>query len=96
VLHVTDDPEIRELAAGYLGKVLSEGARERAIMRLQRLEEVWTEDLWFVSKDAYLVVGPPVDTAKCAGVPPPDEPECKTTWRARFAETEAPIDGFPE
>ena len=66
LLAVSDDPEIERLALGYLQNKL--GDRERDLQELRRtaFRAAWKKDLPFVSKDRMLVLGPHVDTARCA------------------------------
>jgi tetratricopeptide (TPR) repeat protein len=88
VLAVSDDPELREQALGYLERVLGERSRERLRERTDRLRKAWQADLPFVRLTTELVLGPPVDVAACAGITKPT-PACATTWAAwRALETE--------
>lgn len=102
VLAVNDDPEIQQLALGYLSNRLAEGARARVEARFLRLDAARAADLPFVSKDRWLVLGPPFDAAASAGrcdgsergvtaAPGESAPQaaCVTDWR-RFSEA-APV-----
>jgi hypothetical protein len=82
ILAVNDDPEIERLAYGYLSRYLSEREREAGERRKQAFEAVWKRDLPLVSKDTMLIVGPRVDTARCAGPDRSGEPGCETSWVA--------------
>lgn len=82
VLTVTDNPEIRNLALGYLEKTVGERERARVEARYRRLRALFDKDLPFVSKDLWLVLGPPFDAAACAGPGHANEPGCATTWQA--------------
>jgi hypothetical protein len=73
ILTVSDDPEIRALAAG----ALDSEARDRVEERYQRFQRLWGTDLPFVTRGAYLSIGPTFDAAACAGL----GPTCATSWR---------------
>lgn len=79
---LADTPEIREMAAGYLGQHVAGVERERAEARTRRFREAWSEDHRFVSRDLLLAVGPRFDAARCAGLDRTQEIDCATTWRA--------------
>lgn len=81
VLAVSDDPEIREVAASYLGRAVGEGERERVEGRAQRFRTLWADDLTFVSMDLLLTLSPRFDAALCAGRDRPQE-GCFTSYRA--------------
>jgi hypothetical protein len=81
LLSVSDEPEVREIALGYMRDVLGEGERERANKRRQRFMTGWGQDLSFVSRGAYLLVGPRFDTAACAGFERYAAIECATSFR---------------
>jgi hypothetical protein len=80
LLAVTDDPEIERMALGYLKAQLGAREQDRAERRKQAFRDLWKEDLPFVSKDALLLLGPPVDTAACAGQPHALTEGCETAW----------------
>jgi hypothetical protein len=79
VLAVSDDESIRERALGYLQGLLGERGQEQLKERADRLRTAWKADLPFVSLTAELVLGPPSDSAACAGLSRDHEP-CATTW----------------
>jgi hypothetical protein len=80
VLAVVDTPEVRQLALAYLRKVVGEQERDQVQLRMDRFTGVWAGDLPFVSKDMYLVVGPPFDVAACAGASVRRDFDCAVTW----------------
>jgi hypothetical protein len=86
VLTVNDNPEIRALATGALAKIAESEAPSRAQARYQRFQHAWGSDLPFVTRGAYLVVGPYWDPALCAG----RSMSCFTSWRAWGAAAEGP------
>jgi hypothetical protein len=77
VLAVNDDPEIRALAEGTLAKAIGTEAMDRWQAPHQRFQREWGSDLPFVSRGAYLTVGPDWQAAACAG-----NTNCATSWRA--------------
>jgi hypothetical protein len=80
VLTVNDDPTIRELAAG----ALDSEARDRVEERYQRFQHAWISDLPFITRGAYLSIGPTFDAAACAGL----AATCATSWREWGAASE--------
>lgn len=84
MLAITDDPGIAKRAELFLKRQLKERELERTMMRMDQFEKQRREDLYFVGKDQYLVVGPPFDAARCAGLSN-ETPQCATSWRAWFA-----------
>jgi hypothetical protein len=81
IVDVSDNEEIHALALGLLRKRAGEQDRLKAEGRWQRFRDAWGRDLRFVSKDQLLVLGPAVDTARCAGSVEP-RAACATTWVA--------------
>lgn len=83
VLTVVDDESIRALAVGYLQKTAGDKQRDEVQWRVDRFAGVWFSDLSYLSKDAMLTLGPPLDVAACAGMPTGARPaRCAPTWRA--------------
>jgi tetratricopeptide (TPR) repeat protein len=82
VLAVSDNDEIRELALGYLERVVGEREREQAERRFQRFNEAWSKDLPFVSKNTLLVIGPRFDSARCSGIAAREDAGCASSWQA--------------
>jgi tetratricopeptide (TPR) repeat protein len=80
VIAVTDEPEIRELALGYLERAIGERQHEQAKARLDRFAKAKQQDLPFVSLDLLLTLAPAFDWTRCAGSLRSD-PECRTSWR---------------
>jgi hypothetical protein len=84
VLLVNDDPEIRGLASAALQRSSSTTAQElnQALeARKTRLQQIWGQDLPFVTRSALFVLGPHTDPARCAGLSRPDELACASSWR---------------
>lgn len=82
VLAVSDDPEIQALASGYMGRIAGVAERDSIAERSHRLRAVWESDLRFVSRETLLLLGPSFDSARCAGIPAPNDPACVTSFRA--------------
>lgn len=82
VLAVSDNPEIQDIASGYLGRVVGAAERERIEERGRRLRAQWSRDLTFVSRDAWFLLGPKFDPARCAGQASPRDQACATSFRA--------------
>ncbi|MCE7889378.1 MAG: hypothetical protein DYH12_06715 [Sorangiineae bacterium PRO1] len=82
VLTVVDDENVRALAMGYLQKTAGERERDDVQWRVERFAGVWQRDLSYLSKDALLAIGPPLDVARCAGQSGGRGAECSATWRA--------------
>lgn len=80
VLTVVDDPEVRGIALSYLQKTVTESERDRVQWRSERFSDAWREDLSFVSKGELLVVGPPLDVARCAGRSGDPDSGCFASW----------------
>lgn len=82
LLTVSDDPEIHQIAGGYLERLVGEGERARAEERGRRFRELWGKDLPFVSRETLLLLGPDFEPAGCAGLEGHRKPSCLTTFRA--------------
>lgn len=82
VLAVSDDPEIRAIASGYLRHLVGEAERGMAEEHTRRLRDLWSRDLRFVSRERLFVLGPGFDPARCAGLEAREAPECVTSFRA--------------
>jgi hypothetical protein len=82
VLTVSDDPEIQQIAGGYLGSLVGDGQRARAEGRLRDFRALWSKDLTFVSRDTLLLLGPGFDPARCAGLQGRRARDCATSFRA--------------
>ena len=88
-LAVTDDAELKERLLRELGKLLSEEQKETSINLEKKRVELWRRDLPFVSKSTMLLLGPPVEPARCAGPGHDGDPACAFSWRS-WAERQAP------
>src|SRR5262249_28684236 len=86
---LSDDEAIRERALAYLPCLLRQRPQARPAERSESLRRAWKRDLPFVTLTTELVLGPPSDTAACAG-PSADHPPCASTWAAWRAQERAP------
>jgi tetratricopeptide (TPR) repeat protein len=82
VLAVSDDPEIIARAENALDGYRVDRSRVATRRHNQTFEELRRQRFPHLDKDALLVLVPPFDPAGCAGVPPPGELGCATSWRA--------------
>lgn len=77
MLLVNDDPEIRRFVGALLKKSLGVDVQSRMQLHVAAFQRAWGADLPFVTRGAMLTIGPPWDTARCAGA----ESRCATSWR---------------
>jgi len=84
-LAVTEDPELKDKIQRQLSKLAAEAAQEerieRDIHRQKRFTELHARDLPSVKRSPYLLLGPPIDAAYCAGPAHEREARCALTWR---------------
>lgn len=81
-LAVTDDDELKDNLKQKLAKLLGEREYEAYVARDKEFGEKWRRDLPFVDKTMMLLLGPPPDTAYCAGGEHAEDARCATTWEA--------------
>jgi hypothetical protein len=79
--NISDDPNIQELAAGYLKKVVGEREQEEIAARWERFRSRWQRDLPFSSRVEVDALGPAFDSARCAGVARALTPDCVSSWQ---------------
>jgi hypothetical protein len=91
-LAVTDDPELKDRLRHELGKLLSDEQKEISLNLDKKRIDLWQRDLPFIGRSTMLLLGPPVEPARCAGPGHERDPACAFTWRA-WAEREAPSRG---
>jgi tetratricopeptide (TPR) repeat protein len=82
VAAVNDDPEILALVERAIRGYQVDRARVTIRDRAAALEELRQRNYPALNKDQLLAMLPPFDAAACAGVPPPADPECATSWQA--------------
>jgi hypothetical protein len=78
---VSDDPNIQEMAAGYLKNVLGDPEQEEIAARWERFRSRWQSDLPFSSRAEIDALGPAFDSARCAGSARALTPECVSSWQ---------------
>ena len=82
ILAVTDDPAIHEQALASLGRVFGEEQKSEMKHRRQRLDRIRKDDLPFVGRDRYLLLGPGVKSVyACLGAKAEQNPDCATSLR---------------
>jgi hypothetical protein len=84
-LAVTDDPKLQEELRRRLEVRLRDQKAEELDARFRRLDEgivaLRHQDLPFISRRQYMIVGPPIDPAYCAGPTHELEARCALTWK---------------
>jgi hypothetical protein len=81
-LAVTDDRDLQFQIEAQLGRLLGE-ERDDILRRLESgIHDVRHQDLPFVARIEYMLLGPPRDPAYCAGPAHAGELACSPTWRA--------------
>jgi tetratricopeptide (TPR) repeat protein len=81
VLAVTDDPAVHEQALASLSRAMGEEQKEEMKRRRERLDRIRKNDLPFVGKDRYLLLGPKTNGYACFGPRARTAPECATSLR---------------
>ena len=81
LLAVTDDPQIEQIALGYLRNKLGDRERDEQQRRREMFRSAWKGDLPFVTKDMMLILGPRFDVSRCAGLTQAEDASCVATWR---------------
>ncbi len=81
VIALTDDEEVRQRAQAWLDQHLGESVRQAVVQRQVRLEGLHERDLPFVSRELFMLLGPPFDGAACAGRSEDTDAECATSWQ---------------
>ncbi|MGC4070092.1 MAG: hypothetical protein QM784_36630 [Polyangiaceae bacterium] len=79
VLAVTDDPEVHEQALASLSRVMGEEQKDEMKRRRERLDRIRKNDLSFIGKDRFLLLGPRTDAFGCFGARRTKAPECATS-----------------
>lgn len=88
-LAVTEDEELRDRLQRQLAALIGEQKVEGYKRRQLELLEISRNDLPFVGKTTLHVLGPPFDTAYCAGGKSESDKRCALTWKAWAAADEA-------
>ena len=72
---------VHEAIGRRLAALQASGVRDAADAAARAIEGRWQSELPFVSRDRYLLLGPGVDVARCAGLAGADDPDCVRDWR---------------
>jgi hypothetical protein len=79
VYDATDDLDLKEDVSQKLRALRREADLEKKKKHEETFKRIWQKDFPFVSRTGQLVVGPPRDTALCAGEEEPTQP-CPRAW----------------
>ncbi|HRI70868.1 MAG TPA: hypothetical protein PK156_41830 [Polyangium sp.] len=88
-LAVTEDEELKDLLQRQLASLIGETKIEAYKRRQTELIEISRHDLPFVNKTTLHILGPPFDTAYCAGGKVQPDKRCAITWNAWAAADDA-------
>jgi hypothetical protein len=77
---VNDDPEIQKLAQAQLAQLGDRQLAEERARRQAAWWELWRDDLSYVRKDQFLILGPELDVFRCAGSALHTHEGCDTSW----------------
>lgn len=72
---------VHEAIGRRLAALEAKGLQDTADTVARAIDERWQNELPFLSRDHYLVVGPSVDPVRCAGVAAADDDACARDWR---------------
>jgi len=78
---MTDNPEIQDIALGFLRRSVGEQAQAFAKQRQEKFHAKWQADLALAPRVEIGALGPGFDAARCAGPARALLPECVTSWR---------------
>jgi hypothetical protein len=73
---------VHEAIGRKLAALQANGLREEADGAARVIEGRWHDELPFVSRDRYLLLGPTVDAARCAGLSGAADPSCARDWQS--------------
>jgi hypothetical protein len=74
--------DVHETIGRKLAVLESKAVIEAADLTAKEIDKLWKGDLPFVSRNLYLLVGPPVEAFRCAGLDGADDPSCARDWRS--------------
>jgi hypothetical protein len=72
---------VHEAIGKRLAMLQATGAQEVADATVHAIESQWQAELPFVSPGKYLLLGPTIDAARCAGLAAADDEACVRNWR---------------
>ncbi|HEY8040299.1 MAG TPA: hypothetical protein VIF15_10925 [Polyangiaceae bacterium] len=73
--------EVHEAIGRQLAALQANAMRDAADATERAVDERWRDELPFLTRDEYLLLGPAVDPARCAGLVGADDPACARDWR---------------
>jgi tetratricopeptide (TPR) repeat protein len=81
IMAVTDDPAVHEQALTALSRAFGQEQKDEMKRRRDRLDRIQKNDLSFVGKDRFLLLGPKTEGFACLGVNANSRLECATSLR---------------
>lgn len=72
--------ELHESLGRRLAALQANRMRSQADATTHAIDERWQAELPFLPRDQYMMVGPSIDPARCAGLSAPDNPACARGW----------------
>jgi tetratricopeptide (TPR) repeat protein len=81
IMSVTDDPAVHEQALSALMRAMGQEQKDEMKRRRERLDRIQKNDLAFVGKDRYLLLGPKTNGFACFGPKAKTALECATSLR---------------
>jgi hypothetical protein len=72
---------VHEAIGRRLGNLHAVSLRDAADAAARDIDRRWQAELPYISRDRYLVLGPMVDAARCAGLVGADDPTCTRDFR---------------
>ena len=78
--------EIHEAIGRQLAGMKATARRDEADQAMSTIQARWLHDMPQVSRDQFLLLGPVVDAARCAGMASADDPACARSWQAVTAQ----------
>jgi hypothetical protein len=85
--------EVHEAIGKRLAAMEDSTMRDRADEIARTIDARWASELPFLTRSAYLLLGPAVDTARCAGLAAIDDERCRRDWL--IAESPGSSEGSP-
>jgi hypothetical protein len=80
-----ENSEAHEAIGRRLATLAANLQRDEADAVHRAIDAEWQDELPFVSRDTYLLVGPSVDPARCAGLASRNDGDCARDWPAHLA-----------
>jgi hypothetical protein len=71
---------VHEAFGRRLAALQATGMREAADAAARAIDARWKAELPFLSRDRYLLLGPAIDVARCAGLAGAGDPACARDW----------------